>query len=236
MRKLISILFLAVVLLFGCSPNEEPIQLNEESIQFEDSKNEFVNKIIQNKALQSIFRPARAKSDNSKNGNNSNGVLFKVDGEFWILGFGTNIPGVYAYIYETGFVDIKLFPQENRLEFFMHTNDVNLFVLDWNSGSPVEIYNNFCLDEIAVANLKIQTKYWTWTSPEGDVVYLWSWARNTYTSDTGILNIKMNDAYVVDGECTEPTTNKRLKMNFAVTPNSNSENSADVFIAKILDH
>jgi len=235
MRKLISILFLAVVVLFGCSPNEEPIQLNEESIQFEDSENEFVNKIIQNKVLQSMFGPARAKIDNSKNGNNSNGVLFTVDGEFWALGFGTNIPGVYAYIYETGFVDIKILPQENRLEFFMHTNNVNLEVIDYRGDTPALLYTNYCMDEIAVANLKIQTKYWTRTTDEGDVVYLWRWARDTYTSDTGILNIKMNDAYV-DGKCIEPTTNKRLKMILTNTPNSNSENSAAVFIAKILDH
>ena len=235
MKKIILILILAVVVLMSCNPSEDPIQLNEDPIQINNPENIFVKELIQKKAVQSMFSEY-SKNSNSKNGNNSNGVLFTVDGEFWILGFGTNIPGVYAYVYETGFVDIKLFPQENRLEFFMHTNDVNLFVMDYRGDYAVEIYNNFCLDEIAVANFKIQTEYWTRTTDEGDIVYLWNWGRNTYTSDTGILNVKMDDAYVVDGECTEPTTNKRLKMTLVNTPNSNSPNSAEIFKAKILDH
>lgn len=235
MKKIILILILVGVVLMSCNPSEDPIQLNKDPIQINNPENMFIKELIQKKAIQSMFSE-KAKSNNSKNDNNGNGVLFTVDGEFWIMGFGTNIPGVWAYIYETGFVDIKLFPQENRLEFFMHTNDVNLFVIDYRGEYPVEIYNNFCLDEIAVANLKIQTEYWTVTTDEGDVVYLWNWGRNTYTSDTGILNVKMDDAYVVDGECTEPTTNKRLKMTLVDTPNSNSPNSAEIFKAKILDH
>lgn len=234
MKKIILIPFLAVLVLMSCNPNEDAIQLNEDAIQLTNSENAFINKLIQNKTLQSIFGET-SKSNTSKNTNNGNGVLFTVDGEFWALGFGTDIPGVYAYIYETGFVDIKILPQENRLEFYMHTNNVNLVVMDYRGESPVRLYTNFCMDEIAVANLKIQTEYWTRITPEGDVIYLWSWARNTYTSDQGNLNIKMNDAYV-DGNCTEPTTSKRLKMIFVDTPNSNSGNSANIFIAKILDH
>ena len=43
----------------------------------------------------------------------------------------------------------------------------------------------------------------------------------------------MNDAYI-DGECTKPKTNKRLKMIQVDTNNSNCENSATDPIAKYL--
>jgi len=237
MKKIIFILCLAVVVMAGCNPSEDPIQLNEDPIQLNNTESKVINELIQDKTLQSMFTESN-KSINSKNGNNSNGVLFTVDGEFWALGFGTNIPDVYAYIYETGFNNIKLFPQENRLEMYMHTNNVNLEVVDFRGGWPgVLLYSNLCMDnEIAVANFKIQTEYWIHHySEEGNPVYWFSWANNTYTSDTANLNIKMNDAWV-GGECTEATTNKRLKMTYVDTPNSNSDNSANVFVAKILDH
>jgi len=233
MRKIIMILCLAVVVLMSCNQNEDSLQLNEDAIQLNNTENTSINKLIQNKTILSMFSE-KAKSNSIKNGSNSNGVLFKVDGEFWALGFDTDIPGVAAFIYETGFVDIKLLPQENRLEFYMHTNNVNLEVIDFRVKPAVLLYSNYCMDATAVANLKIQTEYWTVLTDEGDPVYIWNWGRNTYTSDTGMLNIKMNDAYV-DGECTEPTTNKRLKMILVNTPNSNSGNSAAIFNIKILD-
>jgi len=234
MRKIIVILCLAVLVLMSCNQNEDPIQLNEDAIQLNNAENTFTNKLMQNKAILSEFSD-KAKSNNSKNGNNSNGVIFTEDGEFWALGFWTD-DGVAAWIYETGFNDVKIFPQENRLEFYMHTNNVNVEVRDNRSGTPVW-YTNFCMDEIAVANFKIQTEYRTVFTDEGDPVYLFSFANNTYTSDTAMLNIKMNDAYDFDiNDCTEPTTTKRLKMNLVYTPNSNSGNSAAVFSLKILDH
>jgi len=234
MRKIIVILCLAALVLMSCNQNEDPIQLNEDAIQLNNAENTFVNKLMQNEAILSMFSE-KAKSNSSKNSNNSNGVIFTEDGEFWALGFDTDIPGVVAWVYETGFNDVKIFPQENRLEFYMHTNNVNLRVMDYSGESPVLLYSNRCMDEIAVANLKIQTKYRTVFTDGGDPVYIFSFANNTYTSDTAILNIKMNDAYV-DGNCTEPTTNKRLKMTLVDTPNSNSGNSAAVFSLKILDH
>jgi hypothetical protein len=220
MKKLISILFITVVVFIGCSPNEDVIQPNDPESMF--------SKILQNKSLQPMLNPSTASK-----GNNGNGIIFTLDGEFWAIGFYTGTPGVYAFVYASGFGDVKIFPQENRIEYTLRSNNTTAEVVDFRGDVPVLIYSNLCIDKKGVASIRVNTEYWTVLTPEGDVVYWWD-GLHTYTSTTASLNAKINDAFV-DGECIEPLENKRIKIRLTFTGNSNSENSANFEIVTIVD-
>jgi hypothetical protein len=219
MKKLISILFITVVVFIGCSPNEDVIQPN-------DPESMFI-KILPNKSLHARFKPSTASKSN-----NGNGIIFTVDGGFWAIGLNTGIPGVYAFVYDSGFGDVKLFPQENRMEYSFRTNNGNAEVIDFRGDTPELLYTNFCIDKIAIAHFKINTEYWTVVNSEGGIEY-WFDLNNNFTPGTVTVDIRINDAFA-DGECIEPKENKRLKINTNYVYNSNGPNFVNV-VARIID-
>lgn len=219
MKKLISILFITVVVCIGCSPNEDVIQPNDPESMF--------SKILPNKSIHAKFKPSTANK-----GNNGNGVIFITDGGFWAPGLPTGTPGVVAFVYDSGLGDVKLFPQENRMEYSFRTNNANVEVIDFRGDAPVLLYTNFCIDKIANANFKINTEYWTVVNSEGGIEYQWDHS-NTFSPTTANATIRINNAFV-ENKCVESTDNKILKVHVVVVHNSQDGNKYN-FVASIVD-
>lgn len=223
MKKMFSMLFFTVVLLIGCSPNED-------SIQSKDLESK-ISELLQDKGFVDAMQPLLNSS--SSRDNNGNGIIFTPDGDFFAIGLPTDIPGVIAFVYETGYWDIKIFPQENRLEVYLHTNNATGEIVDFNGDVPELLYTNYCIKKKGIVNIILQAEYFTYISDEGLLSYNFDFF-SPYTSSTVGVNIRLNNAFVND-ECVDPTVNKRLKVRAIASFNSNSDNSANFIVSTLSD-